>query len=51
MITLFDPRIGYVIKLYEMPKIDNGFIFLNWEVREIMDIHETSKGMQIELWG
>lgn len=54
MITLYDPRIGYPIELFNINIFEifvNSFIFFNFEVREILDVHETKTGIQIELFG
>lgn len=49
MQTLFDPRVGYPVKMTEPVEIKDGFIDWNGERREVIDVHQTSKGTQIEL--
>lgn len=49
-LTVWDPRLGYPIKIDYDPIIREGFMYWCGERREVCEIHRTAKGRQIELF-
>ncbi len=47
---IYDPRNGYINSLGYKPQTELGFLFWRGELREIYDVHETTRGFQIELY-
>ena len=49
MNAVMDPRRGYPVQVGKIPAITDGFVWWEGELREVLDVHQTRSGTQIEL--